>query len=161
MHLRGILKSVEVRSALIYESIMSDDFYSSRGDALLKSAHLRVTKPRQAIARVLVEARDHPDAEQVLARAREHDATVSQATAYRTLAVLAEKGLLLTHTFDGSATRYELAERPHHDHMIDVETGEVSEFVSPEIEKLQRRIAEEHGYEIVAHRLELYCRKSV
>ncbi|MEM9096711.1 MAG: transcriptional repressor [Pseudomonadota bacterium] len=139
---------------------MSEHFYSSEGDALLRHADLRITKPRQVIARVLVEARDHPDAEQLLARARRHDDSISQATAYRTLAVLVEKGLLRTHTFDGSATRYELAERPHHDHLIDVETGEVQEFVSDEIENLQRRVAKEHGYEIVAHRLELYCRKS-
>ncbi|MEM8571480.1 MAG: Fur family transcriptional regulator [Pseudomonadota bacterium] len=138
---------------------MSDDFYSSEGDALLKDADLRITRPRQVIARILVEASDHPDAEQVWARAREYDDTISQATAYRTLAVLTEKGLLRTHTFDGSSTRYELAEQPHHDHLIDVETGEVWEFVSREIERLQKRVAEEHGYEIVAHRLELYCRK--
>ncbi len=139
---------------------MSEHVHTDEGDALLKDASLRITKPRQAIARVLVKAEDHPDAEQVLARARENDPSVSQATAYRTLAVLAEKGLLRTHTFDGSATRYELAERPHHDHLIDVETGEVREFVSREIERLQARVAEEHGYEIIAHRLELYCRKA-
>lgn len=139
---------------------MSAHVHRDEGDALLKDASLRITRPRQAIARVLVEAGDHPDAEQVLARARENDPSVSQATAYRTLAVLAEKGLLRTHTFDGSATRYELAGRPHHDHLIDVETGEVREFVSREIERLQARVAEEHGYEIIAHRLELYCRKA-
>ncbi|MEM6340825.1 MAG: Fur family transcriptional regulator [Pseudomonadota bacterium] len=139
---------------------MSEQVHRDQGDALLKDASLRITKPRQAIARVLVEAEDHPDAEQVLVRARENDPSVSQATAYRTLAVLADKGLLRTHTFDGSATRYELAERPHHDHLIDVETGEVREFVSREIERLQARVAEEHGYEIIAHRLELYCRKA-
>ncbi|MEM8575766.1 MAG: Fur family transcriptional regulator [Pseudomonadota bacterium] len=139
---------------------MSQHVHSDEGDALLKDASLRITKPRQAIARALVEAVDHPDAEQVLARARENDPSVSQATAYRTLAVLAEKGLLRTHTFDGSATRYELAKRPHHDHLIDVETGEVREFVSREIERLQARVAEEYGYEIIAHRLELYCRKA-
>lgn len=138
---------------------MAEDFYSSEGDALLKSAELRITKPRQIIARILVEARDHPDAEQVLARARVHDGSISQATAYRTLAVLADKGVLLTHLFDGRTTRYELADRPHHDHMIDVETGEVREFVSREIEQLQARVAADHGYEIVAHRLELYCRR--
>ena len=139
---------------------MSEHVHSDEGDALLKDASLRITKPRQAIARVLVDGEDHPDAEQVWSRARENDPSVSQATAYRTLAVLAEKGLLRTHTFDGSATRYELAERPHHDHLIDVETGEVREFVSREIERLQARVAEEHGYEIIAHRLELYCRKA-
>ncbi len=139
---------------------MSDRVDSDEADALLKAAGLRITKPRRAIARVLADAHDHPDAEQVLARAREHDPSISQATAYRTLAALAEKGLLRTHTFDGSATRFEVANRPHHDHLIDVETGEVREFVSGEIERLQRRVAKEHGYEIIAHRLELYCRKA-
>ncbi|KMW59990.1 Manganese uptake regulation protein MUR [Candidatus Rhodobacter oscarellae] len=74
---------------------------------------------------------------------------------------MAKNDLLLTHTFDGNATRYELAGRPHHDHIIDVETGEVREFVSHEIERLQARVAEDHGYKIVAHRLELYCRKAL
>ena len=139
---------------------MSESFYSSEGDALLKSASLRITRPRQILARVMIEARDHPDAEQVLERARRHDPSISQATAYRTLAALSQKGVLRTHTFDGSATRFELAERPHHDHLIDVETGEVREFASSEIERLQQQIAKEQGYEIVARRLELYCRKA-
>ncbi|SMH53392.1 Fur family transcriptional regulator [Maritimibacter sp. HL-12] len=128
-------------------------------DKLLRLAGLRITPQRQAITRVMMESLDHPDAEQVLARARERDASISQATAYRTLAVLAEKGLILTHTFDGGVTRFELANRPHHDHIVDIDSGEITEFVSAEIERLQRRIAEEHGYDIVAHRLELYCRK--
>ncbi|WP_049641125.1 Fur family transcriptional regulator [Candidatus Rhodobacter oscarellae] len=140
---------------------MSEKFHSDRGDTLLRVARLQVTKPRLAIARVLVEAEDHPDAEQVLARARKNDPRVSRATVYRTLAALAKNDLLLTHTFDGNATRYELAGRPHHDHIIDVETGEVREFVSHEIERLQARVAEDHGYKIVAHRLELYCRKAL
>lgn len=139
---------------------MTKPFYSSEGDDLLRTAGIRITRPRQAIARVLTEARDPPDAEQVLARARTHDASLSRATAYRTLTVLTEKGLLRTHTFDGNTARYELANTAHHDHLIDVETGEVREFVSSEIGKLQARVAEEHGYEIIAHRHELYCRKA-
>lgn len=135
-------------------------FYSSEGDDLLRAAKLRLTRPRQAIARVLTEARDHPDAEDVLNRARAVEASVSQATTYRTLAVLAEKGVLRTHTFDGSSTRYELAERAHHDHLIDVDTGEVREFASAEMENLQAQVAQDHGYEIVAHRHELYCQKA-
>ena len=131
----------------------------ARSERLLRRAGLRVTRPRLAILRVLLEAEDHPDAEAVLARARDLDEGVSQATVYRTVAALSEDGLLHAHSFDGAATRYELAEGAHHDHLIDVETGEVTEFVSAEIEALQRRIAAEHGYEIVSHRLELYCRK--
>ncbi|MCA3575519.1 MAG: transcriptional repressor [Aestuariivirga sp.] len=139
---------------------MNKPFYSSEGDDLLREAGLRITRQRQAIARVLIEAEDHPDAEQVLARAREQDASVSQATAYRTLAALSEKGLIRTHTFDRGVMRFEIGNRPHHDHLIDVDTGEIREFVSAEIEQLQRRVAEELGYEILAHRLEIYCRKS-
>ncbi|MCE0506549.1 transcriptional repressor [Roseivivax sp. GX 12232] len=144
---------------MLHGSAMASDFYSSEGDAILREAGLRVTRQRRAIVRVLFEAEDHPDAEQVLGRARDKDASVSQATAYRTLAALADKGHLHRHTFDGGVTRYELASRPHHDHMIDVETGEVMEFVSEEIERLQKKIAAEHGYDIVAHRLELYCKR--
>lgn len=139
---------------------MTEGSSTSDVDDLLRDAGLRITRQRQAIARILIDAEDHPDAEQVLARARLHDPSVSQATAYRTLAVLSEKGLLRTHTFDGGVTRFELADRPHHDHMIDVDTGEIQEFVSSEIERLQRTIARDHGYEIVAHRLELYCKKA-
>ncbi|SLN15558.1 Ferric uptake regulation protein [Roseovarius albus] len=139
---------------------MSTKFFINNEDQILRDTGLRVTKQRLAIVRVLFEAEDHPDAEQVLARARERDASVSQATTYRTLAALAEKGVLQTHTFDGGVTRYEVSNRPHHDHLIDIETGDVMEFVSEEIERLQRRVAAEHGYEIVAHRLELYCRKA-
>ncbi len=128
-------------------------------DRILTDAGLRQTRQRQAIVRVLIEASDHPDAEQVLARARAQDPSVSQATAYRTLAVLADKGFLRRHTFDGGSTRFELAARPHHDHIIDVDTGEIREFLSAEIEEIQRRIAQRYGFEIVAHRLELYCRK--
>lgn len=128
-------------------------------DALLRRTGLRVTRQRQAILRVLLESRDHPDAEQVLAQARRLDPTVSQATAYRTLSALAEKGVLRAHQFDGLSSRYEVLNRPHHDHMIDLETGEIIEFQSAEIEWMKRRIAAEYGLEIVDHRLELYCRK--
>jgi Fur family ferric uptake transcriptional regulator len=128
-------------------------------DHILETAGLRQTRQRQAIVRVLIGSLDHPDAEEVLERARALDPTISQATAYRTLAVLADKGFLRQHTFDGASARFELADRPHHDHIIDVETGEVREFLSAEIEEMQRRIARKLGFEIVAHRLELYCRK--
>ncbi len=133
---------------------------TSACDELIREAGLRITRQRQTIVRILIEADDHPDAEQVLARAREHDGSISQATTYRTLAALSEKGLVRTHTFDSSAARFELAARPHHDHLIDIETGRIVEFVSAEIERLQKEIAAAHGYEIIAHRLELFCRKS-
>lgn len=139
---------------------MNGQHHLDQTSDLIRRAGLRVTAQRQAIVRVLLQSEDHPDAEQVLARARQSDASISQATTYRTLASLVEKGLLLSHTFNGSASRFEIADRPHHDHLIDLETGEVKEFVSREIERMQRRIADEYGYEIIAHRLELYCRKA-
>ncbi len=128
-------------------------------DDLIREAGLRITRQRQTIVRILIEADDHPDADQVLTRARALDASISQATTYRTLSALSEKGLVRTHTFDSSAARFELAARPHHDHLIDVETGRIVEFVSAEIERLQKEIAAAHGYVIIAHRLELFCRK--
>lgn len=138
---------------------MTDAPLVTAANRILDEADLRQTRQRQAILRVLIEAADHPDADQVLARARAQDPSVSQATTYRTLAVLADKGFLRRHTFDGGSTRFELADRPHHDHIIDVDTGEIREFLSAEIEELQRRVARTYGFEIIAHRLELYCRK--
>lgn len=128
-------------------------------DELLRDAGLRVTRQRQAITRVLLTSGDHPDAEQVLTRARQIDATVSQATTYRTLSALAERGLVHTHQFRSGATRFEADDSRHHDHLIDVESGEVVEFVSPEIERLQHEIAAAHGYRILHHRHELYCQR--
>ncbi|MDO5648002.1 Fur family transcriptional regulator [Paracoccus sp. (in: a-proteobacteria)] len=128
-------------------------------DDLLNQAGLRMTAQRQAIMRVLLTSNDHPDAEEVLRRARDFDASISQATTYRTLATLTERGVLRSHTFDSGVTRFELANRPHHDHIIDIDSGEIVEFVSHEIERLQQKIAAAHGYDIIAHRLELYCRK--
>lgn len=127
-------------------------------DEMLRDAGLRVTRQRQAIIRVLLTSEDHPDAEQVLARARQIDASVSQATTYRTLAALAERGLVHTHQFHSGATRFE-ADSRHHDHLIDVDSGAVVEFVSPEIERLQNEIAAAHGYRILHHRHELYCER--
>ena len=129
-------------------------------EAMLREAGLRVTRQRVAIMRVLLAAHDHPDAETVLARARQADPSVSQATTYRTLAALAEKGILRNHAFGGTgAARFEAETRPHHDHIIDIDSGRVIEFLSPQIEALQRQIAAAHGYDLVDHRLELYCRK--
>lgn len=127
---------------------------------MLRAAGLRVTRQRVAIMRVLLAAHDHPDAETVLARARQADPSVSQATTYRTLAALAEKGILRNHAFGSTgAARFEAETGPHHDHIIDLDSGRVIEFLSPEIEALQRQIAAAHGYDLVDHRLELYCRK--
>ena len=125
----------------------------------LRAAGLRVTRQRAAIVQVLEEADDHPDANEVHARAREIEPSVSLATVYRTLSVLTGKGVVSRVAIEGAPARFETADAPHHDHIVDVETGEVIEFVSAEIEAAQRRIAREHGYEVLWHRLELHCRK--
>jgi len=128
-------------------------------DQALRDAGLRVTRQRTAIVQVLADAEDHPDAHEVRRRAARIEDTVSIATVYRTLAALSEKGVVLRHAFDGAPARFETADAPHHDHIIDLDDGAVVEFASPEIERLQREIARAHGYEVVSHRLELYCRK--
>lgn len=125
----------------------------------LRSEGVRVTRQRLAILHVLREATDHPRAEDILTRARTQDPSVSQATVYRTLAVLEKSGTVLRNEFDGAGARYELARRDHHDHLIDLDTGAVVEFRSDKIERLQAEIAAELGYDIEWHRLELYGRK--
>lgn len=125
----------------------------------MRAAGLRMTRQRAAIARVLAEARDHPDATEVLARARVVEPTVSLATVYRTLAALAERGVVQRLELEGSPARFETSDAPHHDHIVDLDTGEVVEFVSDEIERLQREVARRLGYEVVSHRLELRCRR--
>jgi Fur family ferric uptake transcriptional regulator len=129
-------------------------------EAGLRTEGVRVTRQRLAILHVLREATDHPRAEDILARAKEQDPSVSQATVYRTLSVLEKAGTVLRNEFDGAGARYELAEGGHHDHLIDLDTGAVIEFHSDKIERLQAEIAAELGYEIEWHRLELYGRKS-
>ncbi len=121
---------------------------------------LRLTDQRRIIARVLEESEDHPDVEELHARASREDPGISIATVYRTVKLFEEAGLLERHEFrigsTGTRARYEDAERDHHDHLIDLHTGEVIEFVDPEIEALQERIAAKLGYRLVGHRLELY-----
>ena len=120
---------------------------------------LRMTEQRRIIAQVLSEATDHPDAEEVYTRASQKDPKISLATVYRTVRLFDEAGIIETHDFRDGRARYELAEGEHHDHLIDVQTGDVIEFVNEEIEKLQEKIAAELGYELVDHRMELYGRK--
>jgi Fur family ferric uptake transcriptional regulator len=121
---------------------------------------LRLTDQRRIIARVLEESEDHPDVEELHARASREDPGISIATVYRTVKLFEEAGLLERHEFrigsTGTRARYEDAERDHHDHLIDLHSGEVIEFVDPEIEALQERIAAKLGYRLVGHRLELY-----
>ena len=117
---------------------------------------LRLTDQRRTIALVLEEAGDHPDVEQLHARATARDPRISIATVYRTVKLFEEAGILDRHEFGDGRARYEDAEREHHDHLIDIATGEVIEFVDPEIEALQERIAARLGYRLMGHRLELY-----
>ena len=115
-----------------------------------------MTEQRRVIARVLSDAVDHPDVEQVYRRATEIDPRISIATVYRTVRLFEEANILERHDFRDGRARYEEAPETHHDHLINLHTGEVIEFRNEEIEKLQRRVAEELGFELVDHRLELY-----
>ena len=120
---------------------------------------LRMTDQRRVIAKVLSEANDHPDAEELYARASKIDPKISLATVYRTVRLFSDSGIIETHDFRDGRARYEAADEDHHDHLIDVQTGDVIEFMDEEIEELQKKIAEKLGYELVDHRLELYGRK--
>lgn len=117
---------------------------------------MKMTGQRRIIARVLSEATDHPDVEQVYRRAVQLDPRISIATVYRTVRVFEEANLLDRHDFGDGRSRYEEATEEHHDHLIDIQTGRVTEFRNPEIEALQRKIAEQHGFRLVGHRLELF-----
>jgi Fur family ferric uptake transcriptional regulator len=120
---------------------------------------LRMTEQRRVIAKVLSDAIDHPDAEELYRRAAEIDSKISLATVYRTVRLFADAGIIETHDFRDGRARYETADDDHHDHLIDVVSGEVVEFVDEEIEALQVKIAKKLGYELVDHRLELYGKK--
>ncbi|WP_170455539.1 Fur family transcriptional regulator [Ruegeria arenilitoris] len=117
---------------------------------------LRMTGQRRTIAQVLQDSDDHPDVEELYARASALDAGISIATVYRTVKLFEEAGILERLEFGDGRARYEDAERDHHDHLIDMNSGEVIEFVDPEIEALQEKIAAKLGYRLKGHRLELY-----
>ena len=121
-----------------------------------EASGLRLTEQRRTIAAVLEDADDHPDVEELYARASAVDPRISLATVYRTVKLFEEAGILEKLDFRDGRARYEDAERDHHDHLIDLHSGAVIEFVDEEIEALQERIAEKLGYELKGHRLELY-----
>ena len=125
-------------------------------EALCAEKGLRITEQRRIIARVLSEAEDHPDVEALHARSSAIDPGISIATVYRTVRLFEEAGILDRHDFGDGRSRYEAAPEAHHDHLIDVETGKVIEFVDPELEALQKQIAERLGFRLVDHRMELY-----
>jgi Fur family transcriptional regulator, ferric uptake regulator len=125
-------------------------------EALCAEKGLRITEQRKVIARVLSEAEDHPDVEKLHARSSAIDPGISIATVYRTVRLFEEAGILERHDFGDGRARYEAAAEAHHDHLINVETGDVIEFVDPELEALQKVIAEKLGFRLVDHRMELY-----
>lgn len=125
-------------------------------EALCNEKGLRITEQRRVIAQVLSDAEDHPDVEELHRRASAIDSGISIATVYRTVRLFEEAGILERHDFGDGRARYEAAPESHHDHLIDVETGKVIEFVDPELEQLQRQIAEKLGFRLVDHRMELY-----
>lgn len=117
---------------------------------------LRLTEQRRTIAAVLEAATDHPDVEELYNRASAADPNISLATVYRTVKLFEEAGILEKHEFGDGRARYETSDREHHDHLIDMNSGEVIEFIDPDIEALQDKIAEKLGYRLMGHRLELY-----
>lgn len=132
---------------------------ADRLTSALRKAGIRITRQRAALLAVLAEADDHPDAVELHRRAERAAPGISLSTVYRTLSALEEQGVIQRHQFEGAPACFENADTAHHDHMIDVDSGEVVEFRSDRIEELQARIAEEMGYEILHHRMELYVRK--
>ena len=125
-------------------------------EALCADKGLRITEQRRVIAQIRSEAEDHPDVETLHERAATVDPKISIATVYRTVRLFEEAGILERHEFGDGRSRYEAASDAHHDHLIDVETGSVIEFVDEELEMLQKRIAEKLGFRLVDHRMELY-----
>jgi Fur family transcriptional regulator, ferric uptake regulator len=132
---------------------------TSRLEQLCEEKGLKMTEQRRIIARVLSDSADHPDVEQVYRRATEIDPRISIATVYRTVRLFEEANILARHDFGDGRSRYEEMPSAHHDHLIDLQSGQVIEFRNDEIEKLQHFVAEQLGYDLVGHRLELYAVK--
>ena len=125
-----------------------------------KQRGVRLTDQRRLIAKVMNQSSDHPDVDELHKRISKIDEKVSIATVYRTVKLFEESGIIEKHDFKGGKARYEQSPDVHHDHLIDVNTGEIVEFVDEEIEKLQNKVAEQLGYKLVDHRLELYGTKT-
>ncbi len=131
----------------------------SRIEALCAEKGLKITHQRSVIARVISDAKDHPDANKVFLRANKLDSRISLATVYRTIKLFEENNVLNRIELGGKKARYEELTDNHHDHLIDVDTGEIIEFVEEEIEELQRIVAEKLGYKLVDHKMELFGKK--
>ncbi|MEN9855159.1 MAG: hypothetical protein RLZZ157_285 [Pseudomonadota bacterium] len=132
------------------------DSFTGRIETLCVAQGLRMTEQRRVIARILSQAKDHPDVEELHRRASAVDKGISIATVYRTVRLFEESGILERHDFRDGRSRYEEAGAEHHDHLIDMKSGKVLEFFDPEIEHLQAEIARRLGYQLVDHRMELY-----
>ena len=117
---------------------------------------LKLTDQRKIIAKVMSESDDHPDVDELHKRVNKLDSKISIATVYRTVKLFEEAGIVAKHDFKGGKARYEELSESHHDHLIDIKTGEIIEFVDEEIEILQKKIADKHEYDLVDHKLELY-----
>ena len=128
-------------------------------DSIEKKCELKgvkLTEQRKIIAKVMSASNDHPNVDELYNRVSKVDSKISIATVYRTVKLFEESGILAKHEFKGDKARYEELNEGHHDHLIDIKSGEIIEFVDEEIEKLQRKVAEKYGYELVDHKLELY-----
>ena len=117
---------------------------------------VKLTDQRKIIAKVMSVSNDHPDVDELYKRVSKIDSKISIATVYRTVKLFEEFGILAKHEFKGGKARYEELNESHHDHLIDIKSGEIIEFVDDEIEKLQKKVAEKYGYELIDHKLELY-----
>ena len=120
---------------------------------------VRLTDQRKLVAKVMSESADHPDVDELHKRISKLDSKISIATVYRTVKLFEEAGIVDKHDFKGNKARYEQVPKEHHDHLIDINTGEITEFINEDIEKLQKQVAEKLGYKLVDHRLELYGSK--
>ncbi len=117
---------------------------------------VKLTDQRRIIAKIMSESKDHPDVDELYNRVIKIDSKISIATVYRTVKLFEELGILTKHDFKGGKARYEKISEGHHDHLIDIKTGEIIEFLNEEIENLQNKVAEKYGYKLVDHKLELY-----
>ena len=124
-----------------------------------KQKGVRLTDQRKLIAKVMSESENHPGVDELYKKVKSFDSKISIATVYRTVKLFEEAGIVAKHDFKGNKSRYEESPKEHHDHLIDINSGEITEFVNEEIEKLQKQVAKKLGYKLVDHRLELYGSK--
>ena len=128
-------------------------------DEKCKQRGVKLTDQRKLIAKIMSDSKDHPNVDELYKRVSAIDSKISIATVYRTVKLFEEVGIVTKHDFKGGKARYEELSESHHDHLIDIKTGEIVEFVDQDIENLQKKIAKKFGYELIDHKLELYCIK--